>query len=79
MKRPQAFPASEKAVGRITKDGHWDRRYRSVLRQAYIPEPLPVTMGERVREAISILLAMAVLLVWFVGGYLWLGILWAAQ
>jgi hypothetical protein len=58
---------SEDVVGRIRKDGGWDRRYRVPLEAV---EPEPETMGDLIKALacwLLVLVAYFVTIVWAVG------------
>ena len=64
---------SERNVGRVRRDGGWDRRYR-VPRQA-----VPEDEWHPVHEVVEILVSMIVILAIFVGILMWVAIGQAAS
>lgn len=63
---------AEEVIGRITKAGRWDRRYRI---QHAAPEPVKV---DPLRTVAEILIGAIVILALFVGILMWVAIAGAA-
>ena len=63
----------EERIGRIRKDGGWDRRYR--LPHAK-PEPV---VTDKMSTVVEILVGMIVMLLWIVGLLAWVAIGTVAQ